>query len=91
MHLQQALANHVKELENALTQIKRLEGLLPICASCKSIRDHSGRWIELETYLAGHSDVEFSHGICPVCAERLYPDIMQKILDGQDFQGPNPD
>ena len=86
--LQQTLANRLNELEDALTQIKRLEGLLPICASCKSIKDDTGKWIELETYLPGHSDAEFSHGICEACAKRLYPNIMQKISANRDSQGP---
>ncbi len=66
-------------LEKALKQIKTLHGLLPMCASCKKIRDDSGYWKQIEAYLHEHSDAKFSHGICPDCAKELYPDI--KIYD----------
>jgi hypothetical protein len=62
-------------LENALKQIKTLRGLLPICANCKKVRDDSGYWKQIESYIHEHSDAKFSHGICPDCAKRLYPDI----------------
>ena len=62
-------------LEKALKQIKTLHGLLPMCASCKKIRDDSGYWKQIEAYLHEHSDAKFSHGICPDCAKELYPDI----------------
>jgi PAS domain S-box-containing protein len=61
------------ELEEALTRVKTLSGLLPICANCKKIRDDEGEWHELEVYVRDHSNADFSHGICPECAERLYP------------------
>lgn len=61
------------ELEQALAQLKRLEGLLPICARCKSIRDEGGTWRELEEYISVHTDVGFSHGICPRCVEPPRP------------------
>ena len=74
-------------LEKALKQIKTLRGLLPMCASCKKIRDDSGYWKQIESYLHEHSDAKFSHGICPDCAKDLYPDI--KIYDeaGQAIPG----
>ncbi|MBN2657870.1 MAG: transporter substrate-binding domain-containing protein [Spirochaetales bacterium] len=62
----------IQELQDALKRIKTLSGLVPICASCKKIRDDSGYWNQLEEYLIEHSDVSFSHGICPECAEKLY-------------------
>ncbi len=62
-------------LEKALTQIKTLRGLLPMCASCKKIRDDSGYWKQIESYLHEHSDAKFSHGICPDCAKELYPNV----------------
>ena len=55
-----------------LREIKHLEGLLPICASCKKIRDSHGNWLQIESYIRDHSDAEFSHGICPDCAKKLY-------------------
>jgi hypothetical protein len=64
-----------EEKEETLLEIKRLNGLLPICASCKKIRDDKGYWNQIEAYIRDHSDAEFSHGICPDCAKKLYPDI----------------
>jgi hypothetical protein len=55
-------------------QIKMLRGMLPICAGCKKIRDDSGYWNQMETYISKHSEADFSHGMCPECIERLYPD-----------------
>ncbi|GFE62658.1 PAS domain S-box protein [Geobacter sp. AOG2] len=54
------------------SRITRLEGLLPICANCKNIRDDEGYWHNVESYISAHSGADFSHGICPVCAEKLY-------------------
>ena len=61
-----------KALRDALNQIKTLSGLIPICASCKKIRDDKGYWNLLETYIQEHSEAEFSHGICPDCMKKLY-------------------
>lgn len=63
----------IEDLRVALDNVKTLRGLIPICASCKRIRDDSGYWGQIEAYIARHSDAEFSHGICPECAEKLYP------------------
>lgn len=68
----------VNELQNALTQVKTLTGLIPICASCKKIRDDKGYWNQIETYLRNHSDAQFSHGICPECARKLYGDFLKE-------------
>lgn len=65
----------IKELQTALSEVKTLSGLLPICASCKKIRDDKGYWMQIESYISEHSKAEFSHGICPECAEKLYPDF----------------
>ena len=65
----------VSELATALIEVKTLSGLLPICSSCKKIRDDSGYWSQIEMYLEEHSDAEFTHSLCPDCARRLYPDI----------------
>jgi DNA-binding response OmpR family regulator len=67
--LQQALATRVAELQKALGNVKRLSGLLPICAYCKRIRNNQDYWMQVERYLAEHSDAEFSHGICPDCLQ----------------------
>lgn len=63
----------LKELQGAAGRIKVLSGLLPICASCKKIRDDKGYWNTLETYISDHSEADFSHGICQDCARKLYP------------------
>ncbi|MDQ5987061.1 MAG: hypothetical protein CSYNP_02797 [Syntrophus sp. SKADARSKE-3] len=69
----------IEELREALSQVKTLSGLLPICASCKKIRDDKGYWNQIEYYIKEHSDAEFSHSICPECAEKLYPEFCKKI------------
>lgn len=65
-------------LQEALSQVKRLSGLLPICASCKKIRDDSGYWHDVTVYVRDHSEAEFSHGICPDCKQALYAEYAQK-------------
>jgi PleD family two-component response regulator len=69
----------VAELKQALSKIKQLSGLLPICSHCNKIRDENGFWNKLETYIEAHSEADFSHGICPDCAEKHFPGI--KIYD----------
>jgi len=65
----------VRELEKALLEVKTLKGFIPICASCKKIRDDSGYWNQIESYIKEHSDAEFSHSICPDCVKKLYPNL----------------
>ena len=65
----------VTELTDALANVKKLSGLLPICSNCKKIRDDKGYWNQLESYIQQHSDAIFSHGICRECARKLYPDL----------------
>lgn len=67
------LEKHHTELSAAMANVKLLSGLLPICASCKKIRDDQGYWNHVEMYVKEHSMAEFTHGICPECAEILYP------------------
>lgn len=62
----------VKELKQALEEIKTLRGILPICANCKKIRDDKGYWNQLESYIQTHTDASFSHSICPECSDKLY-------------------
>jgi DNA-binding response OmpR family regulator len=69
--LQRDLALKVAELQEALANVKQLSGLLPMCSYCKRIRDDGDYWQQLETYLADHSDAQFSHGVCPSCFERV--------------------
>ena len=66
------------ELKEALSQVKILSGFLPICSSCKKIRDDKGYWNQIETYIGNHSEAEFTHGICPNCAEKHYPEFYSK-------------
>jgi transcriptional regulator with GAF, ATPase, and Fis domain len=65
----------IVQLQKALSEVKQLSGLLPICASCKKIRDDKGYWNQIETYIRDRSEAEFTHGICPDCFKKLYPDI----------------
>jgi hypothetical protein len=65
----------ILQLREALASIKTLRGLLPICYSCKQIRDDKGYWQQIETYIHDHTDANFTHGICPACATKLYPDF----------------
>jgi len=71
----QELEKANQELQALLNNVKTLSGLLPICATCKSIRDDKGYWNQIESYIRAHSEADFSHGICPDCAKKLYPDI----------------
>ncbi len=75
MKTESELEAAVNELKSAISEIKTLSGLLPICASCKRIRDDNGAWTQIESYIKKNSEAEFSHGICPDCARRLYPDL----------------
>jgi PAS domain S-box-containing protein len=68
----------IAELQQALAEIKTLHGILPICSSCKKIRDDKGAWQHLETYISQHTDAEFTHGLCADCAIKLYPEYMNK-------------
>ena len=72
------LQEESEKLKQALTKVKRLSGMLPICASCKMIRDDKGYWNQIEAYIANHSEAEFSHGICPNCARKLYPELYEE-------------
>ena len=63
----------ITELQDALADVKLLSGLVPICASCKKIRDDQGFWTQIESYIQDRSDAKFSHSICPDCAAKLYP------------------
>ena len=64
----------ITELKDTIAKVNTLSGLLPICSNCKNIRDDKGYWNRLEGYIQDHSDAEFTHGICPDCIEKLYPD-----------------
>lgn len=68
------LLAHNGDLQKALIQLKELKGIIPICSGCKKIRDDGGFWHHVESYLEAHTRAEFTHGICPECTNRLYPE-----------------
>ena len=74
IELQQALENRVLELENAMAHIRALQGVLHICMHCHRIRNDQEAWQRLELYLEEHSEAQFSHGLCPECLEKYYPE-----------------
>jgi sigma-B regulation protein RsbU (phosphoserine phosphatase) len=78
LKLQMELRRRVQELEQALTQVKHLRGLLPICAHCKKIRDDKNYWHSVESYVTEHSAAEFTHGICPACLDDQLKDLQKK-------------
>ncbi|MBN2705341.1 MAG: PAS domain S-box protein [Deltaproteobacteria bacterium] len=84
----------IVRLEKALEEVKVLSGLLPICASCKNIRDDQGYWQQIEAYLGEHAEVEFTHGICPDCIRKLYPELANEIIEqprNKKIQAKSPD
>jgi PAS domain S-box-containing protein len=74
----------IVEIQEALAKVKHLSGLLPICASCKKIRNDKGFWEQVETYISEHSEALFSHAICPECGKKLYPEYYDKIWGEKD-------
>ena len=72
--------NTLAELQEALASVKILKGMLPICSSCKMIRDDRGYWDLLEAYISENSEATFSHGVCPTCIKELYPDQYEKVM-----------
>ena len=79
LELQAALADRVRELEEALTRVKQLQGLLPICSYCKKVRDDQNYWQQVETYIEGHSDAQFTHGICPECRQKYVEPELERL------------
>ena len=75
LDLQEKLASQIRELKKASEHIRTLQGILPICSFCKKIRDDRGYWDQVEAYISRHSQAQFSHGICPDCLQRHYPDF----------------
>ncbi len=91
VELQTALADRVKMLEEAIVKIKTLQGLLPICSYCKKIRNDQDYWQQIETYVAEHTQAEFTHGICPECIEKHIKgqmETLQKMKDGKNGKIP---
>jgi hypothetical protein len=77
--LEERVAERTAELQHAMDKVKVLRGLLPICSNCKKIRDDQGYWTQLETYIHRHSEAEFTHGLCPNCADSLFQDYIEKF------------
>lgn len=71
----------IADLEKSISEIKELQGILPICSYCKQIRDDAGYWQKLETYISQHSHAEFSHGICPNCIKLHHPEFAKTVLE----------
>ena len=78
LKIEHVLVHERNELQKAFSEIKTLGGLLPICASCKMIRDDKGYWNQIEAYIRDRSEAEFSHSICPKCADKLYSDLARE-------------
>ena len=76
VNLQNALNARIVELQHALAQVHTLQGLIPICAYCKRVRNEREYWERVESYISARSDARFSHGVCPECAQRLNPDFL---------------
>ena len=74
VELQSSLANHVEELQEAVSHIKKLQGMLPICMYCHKIRNDQESWEQIDKYLTAHSDATFSHSLCPECLDKHYPE-----------------
>ena len=87
LELQKILADRVKELEKALSHIKTLQGFLPICSYCKKIRNDQDYWEQVEGYIAKHSEVVFSHGICPDCYEKYAKPQLKQIKERKSRKG----
>jgi K+-sensing histidine kinase KdpD len=78
-HTRLSLEKSNRELQAALAEVKTLRGILPICSYCKQIRAEDGRWIQIERYIHQHTDANFSHGMCPECYKKQFPDIYARL------------
>ena len=76
----------IANLRKALTEVKTLSGLLPICSSCKKIRNDEGYWQQIEEYIRDHSEADFTHGICNDCVKELYPEFYPKFKEKMDTE-----
>jgi DNA-binding response OmpR family regulator len=87
LELQGALAQRVRELEEALSRVKTLQGLLPICSYCKKIRNDRNYWQQVEGYISDHSQAQFSHGICPECYARFVQPELDRLRSQTEMAG----
>jgi len=76
-----------EKLKHALDEIKRLQGIIPICMHCKKIRNDSGRWEQLEDFISNHSEAEFSHSLCPSCQQIMYPELLEDPVSALSSDG----
>lgn len=88
LELQSTLRNNVEELQRALDEVKQLQGLLPMCMHCKSIRDEENVWHRMESYISRRAGVRFSHGLCRNCLEEHYPELADEAADS-DLPSPD--
>lgn len=88
LELQARLASQVTELQEALSRVRQLQALLPICSYCKRIRSDQNYWEQIDTYIAQHSDTQFSHGICPSCMDRAMKDLEITEADVRKVNAP---
>lgn len=77
-HLEELVKARTADLQEALEDVKRLSGLVPICASCKKVRDDQGYWTQVEQYVEANSEATFTHGLCPDCIDHLYPEVIAR-------------
>ncbi len=81
----------IEELQRALSEVRTLRGFIPICSSCRKVRDVHGLWDQMEVYLRDHSDAEFTHGLCPDCMRKLYPEYVDdELLEEDATEGSGP-
>jgi len=71
----------ITDLQQALAEVKTLSGMLPICSSCKKIRNDEGYWQQIDEYISAHSDLDFTHGICNGCVKKLYPELYPQFKE----------
>ena len=83
LEMQQTLADRLRELEAALSRVKQLQGLVPICSYCKKIRDDGNYWQQVESYMSAHTEARFSHGICPDCMESIVKPEVENFHQNQ--------
>lgn len=88
IELQAALHDQIRNLENALAQVKQLQGLLPICCYCKKIRDNQNYWHQVEIYLRDHAEVHFSHGMCPDCLDKEMKRLHAYLQESHSAESP---
>ncbi|MGO9377338.1 MAG: response regulator [Dissulfurispiraceae bacterium] len=74
----------IRELQETLSKVKQLSGLLPICASCKKIRDDEGYWTQVEVYMREHTEMDFTHTVCPECTKKIYPEYYDAIWGSEE-------